>query len=295
MDADSLLSYMHALKLRGKSYSVARRLLDRTSNHWTVFLTREEACELCEVTNWASARRSLKRLADAGLIACHTNELAYIRFLEPPAAAEDRAETARTRALSAQPESDDLTACAESARQRAENARQRAESARTRAVLATPKDQDQDQLQEGRNDPSYPAFPLDGGAGGNQPQAPKVRGSAQSRIDPAEQARSVRMLTDPDVGLYPKLASDAAERHPFRAIAAQVFRYLRDRDARKVRSPGCIPQRLARPDMFPAEMEIDDFDRDLWLRHASDDDLEWGQGAARRKYIPNEYADIILG
>lgn len=105
----------------------------------------------------------------------------------------------------------------------------------------------------------------------------------------------MRLLTDPEVGLYPKLAGDVAERYGFREIAAQVFRFLRDRNAGSVRSPGCIPQRLAKRGQFAAEMEIDDFETDLWRRHASDADLEWGAGAIRRKYLPDAYRGIIMG
>lgn len=125
--------------------------------------------------------------------------------------------------------------------------------------------------------------------------AQKRRGEGPPAIPPDEQTRSVLLLTDPQVGLYPKLATEAAERYGFRAIAAQAFRFLRDRAAGSVRSPGCIPQRLARPDLFPAEMEIDDFDDPLWLDHAGEDDLEWGRGAIRRKYLPDEFADSMVG
>jgi hypothetical protein len=321
MDAASLRNRIVELQQAGAltraSAWLAGALLDRVSDQWTVMLTREQACEACGVTNWASARRSLNRLADAGLIGLHTNMRAYVYFLEPPQAEPARAETARERAETARAEPEDLTEprqnCAPPRRNRADRAeiaRQRAETARTPR-----KDQDQDQQQEGRIDPSYPAVDPSGGAGGTE-TAPEVRASAQKRrgtrpddqpaapagpqhIPPAEQARSVRLLTDPEVGLYPKLAGDAAERYGFREIAAQVFRYLRDRAAGQVRSPGCIPQRLAKPEQFPAQLEADDLEHDLWLRHASEADLEWGRREAaesrRRMYIPDEYSDIILG
>ncbi len=290
MDADSILDYMHALELRGVSYNVARRLLDRASNQWTVFLTREDACELCEVTNWASARRSLKRLADAGLIAVHTNEMAYIRFLEPPTAQTDRAESARTRAVSAQPDPEDLTDRAETARTRAPSARQCAETARTRALSAHSQGLgSRDQGREG-NDPIPPNPDLDGGAGGNRPEMPKLRGSAHSqRIPPAEQARSVRLLTDPEIGLSESQALAAAVLHPFDAIRAQAFRYLRDHAAGKARSPGCIPQRLAQPQRFPAAVSESDRASPLWQRHHTEAETYELEAAERRaKYLISE-------
>jgi hypothetical protein len=133
-----------------------------------------------------------------------------------------------------------------------------------------------------------------GGAGGPEP-APKLRDGAPERIDPAEQTRSVQLLTHSAVGVYPKLAAETAAVYSFRKIAAQVFRYFRDHAAGGAFSPGCIPGRLSKPEQFPAEMELEDFQTDLWLDHAGEDDLEWGRQAIRRKYIPEEYADIIIG
>ena len=103
------------------------------------------------------------------------------------------------------------------------------------------------------------------------------------------------LLTDPEVGLYPKVANEVVEKYTFREIAAQVFRYLRDHAKGKAYSPGCIPGRLSKPDQFPAEVDLDDFESALWLRHADESDREWAAEARRRMYIPDEYADIILG
>lgn len=122
MDAPTLRKRIADLQSAGAltraSAYLAGALLDRASDQWTLMLTREQTCEVCGVTNWASARRSLNRLQDAGLIGLHTNMRAYVYFLEPPADELNRAESARDRAETARPEPEDLTAsrrnCADS-------------------------------------------------------------------------------------------------------------------------------------------------------------------------------------
>lgn len=295
MDAQRLLNRIEELGITGKSYALARRLLDRASNQWTVFLSREEACELCEVTNWASARRSLNRLQDAGLIGLHTNMQAYVYFLEPPDEAPDAAESARLRAPTAREEADDLTEARRNCAPARTNCADRALTARQRAVsahsqgLGSTRDWDWEGISHPLPDPVV----LEGGAGETAPDVPEVRDSAQKRrgtpaaaISPAEQARSVRLLTDPEVGLGEQVALQTAERFPFRELRRQVFRYLRDRDDGKARSPGCIPQRAAQPKRFPATITEADRLTALWQRHADEADTADEEQELRRKYDP---------
>lgn len=301
MDTESLRRRIRELKQAGllsrASADLAGDLLDRVSNQWTLFLSREEACAVCGVTNWASARRSLNRLKDAGLIGLHTNMQAYVYFLEPPADEPDRAESARSRAETAREEADDLTEprqnCAPPRRNRADRAeiaRQRAESARL------PRDQgSRDWDREGISLPIPDPVVLEGDAGETAPDAPKVRGRAQKRrgetIPPAEQARSVRLLTDPKVGLGEQAALQTAQGYPFEEIRRQVFRYLRDRADGKAHSPGCIPQRVAQPKRFPATITEEDRASPLWARHADADDHDAEAEERRRKYDPNCWED----
>lgn len=276
MDA-AILGIIERADLSAVEYRAARRLLDRVSDQWTVFLDRDAACAVCGVTTWAAARRILARLQEAGVATVHTNNCAYVTFC--------RAETDHQRAETARPAAAEPLEPRQNGSQARQNGAIRAETDHRRAVLAhLPKDQDQE--RRGRKiDPILSSPALEGGAGETAPK----------RIDPDEQARSVAMLTDPKVGLYLRLAEQTAERFGFVEIAAQVFRYLRDRAAGKVRSPGCIPQRLARAGQFAAEMEIGDYEHPLWLRYASEAEAGLQSQAIRRKYIPDELSDIILG
>ena len=143
--------------------------------------------------------------------------------------------------------------------------------------------------------PSHPN--LEGGAGGNPETEPKRRGSAQKRrgeaIPPAEQARSVRLLTDPEVGLGERNALQVAEQYPFAAVRAQVFRYLRDHADGKARSAGCIPQRLAQPKRVPAAVTEADRAGPLWQRHhTADETAEMETEERRRKYDPAYWKEV---
>ena len=120
MDADTILRHIEASNVTGNEYRTARRLLDRVSNHWTVLISREEACAVCGVTTWAAARRALNKLEEAGLIGLHTNNLAYVDFIEPIQNGAGRAETDHQRAEMAREEPEYLTEPRHNGAQRAE-------------------------------------------------------------------------------------------------------------------------------------------------------------------------------
>jgi hypothetical protein len=295
VDAQTLIDHAKALKATGvikaTAYTVARQLIDRASDQWTVMLTREEACELCGVTNWASARRSLKRLEEVGFIGLHTNMRAYVYFLEPAAALPASAESARERAETARAEADDLTEPRQNCAPARTNGAIRAETARQRAVLdSLPRDQGSPRDWERDIPIPIPSEVLEGGAGETDPDAPEVRDSAQFRPNGAEQARAVALLTDDEVGLSPYMAIQAATRYSFAEIRRAVFRYLRDRADGKADSPGCLPYRLANPKRFPATISEADRASALWVRHADADDYDAEAEERRRKYDPQFWA-----
>jgi hypothetical protein len=82
-------------------------MLDRISDQGTLYLERQEACDLFGTGTWNDARRILGELKKKGVIECHTNNRAYVIFC---------AESAHPRAEIAHPRADSAYRCAESAR-----------------------------------------------------------------------------------------------------------------------------------------------------------------------------------
>lgn len=295
MDYDSVLSHIETSDLTGVEYRTARRLLDRASNQWTVLLSREEACDVCGVSDWGAARKSLKRLEEKGVIAVHTNNLAYVRLFDRAPDASTRAETARQRAETTR---EDLTEPRQNCAPARRNGANRVKTARQRAVLdGLPRDQGSPRDWEGGDLPSLPSpIVLEGGAGetaesasGEAASAPKRRGTP---VDPADAVRSVGLLTDPEVGLSDHVAVQVAEKYTWEEVRRAVFRFVRDRRDGKANGPGCLPHRLAKPERFPSTISGEDLESDLWQRHHTPEEC---YQEIRRKWIPDEYADIILG
>lgn len=83
-------------------------------------------------------------------------------------------------------------------------------------------------------------------------------------------------------------------RFPFRQIQLHAFAALRDLAAGKIHSVYVIGSRLKRGG-YPKTLD-DDRTTGLWQRHVADDDIDdGGELERRRRYIPHEYADVILG
>ena len=106
----------------------------------------------------------------------------------------------------------------------------------------------------------------------------------------ADEARSIALLTDPEIGWDLAGAGAIASKHPFEEVRAHVFRARRDMAAGKISSFGAIKLRLARG--FGASIVDADRASSLWQRHATEQDEA---AERRRKYFPDEYADIIIG
>ena len=84
MNYPTILAAIERADLTCAEYRLARRLLDRCSNQWTVHLSSEEACEVCGVVSWPGAKKLLNKLKACGLIRVHTNNYAYIAFWSVP-------------------------------------------------------------------------------------------------------------------------------------------------------------------------------------------------------------------
>jgi hypothetical protein len=271
IDYASILENIETADITLREYRAARRMLDRISDQGTLYLDRQEACDLFGTGTWNDARRILGELKKKGVIECHTNNRAYVIFCAE--SAHPRAEIAHPRADSAQSEAPaEEGQCADSAHPRAEIAHPRADSAYRCAESARANRQANRQANNSTLD-SLPSKPEEGS--GETP-AP----------DTAQQARSVALLTDPDVRLDPQLARALAKAYPFEEIRRQIFRLMRDLGTGKVKHPNAIKARLAK--RFSATITEQDRASPLWARHATAADLPAQTGTA------DAYSDLIL-
>jgi hypothetical protein len=101
-------------------------------------------------------------------------------------------------------------------------------------------------------------------------------------------ARSLRLLQDPEVGLGDRQARRLASTIPFELLFAQVLTWRRELRAGRVNSPGAIVSRCdqqRQPDPLPQDYTGDP----LYLRAAG---LSVGE-ARRQRYVPAEYEDVV--
>lgn len=122
------------------------------------------------------------------------------------------------------------------------------------------------------------------------PGLPEPSGSARGAPSAAEQSRTVALLTDDEVGIDGELARRIAAEFPFEQVLRQVFRLRHDMAQGKVRSPGALLTRLR--EGYGACITDADKRSGLYQRHV---DAEDEAAARRRRYIPDELADTIIG
>ena len=131
----------------------------------------------------------------------------------------------------------------------------------------------------GRKD--LPTYQPDGGEGEDGP-------------DQDEQARSIALLTDPDVGMWRSTATELAVQYPFDEILRHVIAWRWQFEAGEVRSPRVLVGRLRRS----AGLPLTERDRSspLYLRHISEDEVMAQRHAELlNKYLPPEFRGSILG
>jgi len=95
--------------------------------------------------------------------------------------------------------------------------------------------------------------------------------------DPDDTARSIALLTDPEIGLDEPFARGLAEHYPFEEIRLQVFRLRRDLGDGSAKSWGALAARLK--GRWSATLTKADKNTRLWRRHETDTDR-------RRAYDP---------
>lgn len=110
-----------------------------------------------------------------------------------------------------------------------------------------------------------------------------------------ERDRSYALLLDPEVGLDVQTARRFAAEHRFEYLLRQVCTWRRDLNAGRVTGPGALIHRVKHG--FGCTITNADCATALYRRHMPNvpEDDEDSEAARRRKYLPDEYADIIIG
>ena len=262
-------------------YRTARRLLDLTQpGDLYVRVSYEQMEMICGTTSQETVRGHLSALARTGIITYRRNAAVHVMWHEDAggvvAGHAQRAQDARNarRATTPAPDED-----GDGDERRAQDARNDRSTRETRAGRAK-RAAGHHPLGIGREGIDLDPNP---GIDPNQPTHPTQEGGV------GETERSVTLLTDPDVGVSEQRARQLAQRFTLMAIREQVFQFLRDRDAGRVHSPGVIGTRLERG-YAPGRIQESDRASPVWGRHWTDEDEA---EEIRRRYIPDEYKDII--
>ena len=132
---------------------------------------------------------------------------------------------------------------------------------------------------------------------GSDPIQPTNQGGVgdAETAETEQQQQAFALLTDSEVGLGDSAAAVLAARYSLEAVIEQVFRFLRDRAAGKVRSPAIIVTRFAMG-YTPGPVLAGDKATDLYRRHfwREEDDPD-SEAALRARYVPAGYEDVIIG
>ena len=90
---------------------------------------------------------------------------------------------------------------------------------------------------------------------------------SESAFSQEEQERTFALLTDPEVGIHPPVASGMAQKHAFEWIRRQVFAWRRDIRRGKMHHTGALVYRINN-DFYARELTTEDKQSDLYQRHA---------------------------
>lgn len=285
MNEWAIVDALERAELPAAIYRTARRLLDLTEpGQEYVRVTYEQMEAICATTSQETVRGHLATLARTGIITYRRNAAVHVMWHEEAgdlvAARAQRAPDARnarpTNSSDTHNEDDGDTLRAQDAR----NVGRTRDTRAGRAIRA----QDQHPIGIGWLDGNSDPKP------GIDPNQPTNQPEPEGGLGETEAGRSVALLTDPDVGLAAAKAQELAQRHSLETIREQVFQFLRDRQAGKVRSPAVIVTRLERGYQAGRIQEADRASP-VWGRHWTEEDEE---REIRRRYIPDEYADVIL-
>lgn len=293
--------------ISAQEYRAAIRMLkiarDNNGHFW---LSREDACELCGVS-WPSVCRMLRNLTAAGVLRHHTNNMAYIIFTQwaapRTACASENMPCFSTRTAGFEDDDDaqgdEQPDGPENMGRASENmpCAQNTPDARGKTWGARPK--------VGRiggiysptpNEETYlPTLPRPDEPPTHDPTPP------EEQPLPEEQRRNYELLTDPEVGIDKRSARRFASTWHWPALLAVVCKWRRDADDGQVEGNGALHYRLRQG--YGATLTPRDRASPLYQRHVPEEERRAEEMAQRmsdeeerrHKYIPDEYADIILG
>lgn len=246
-----------------------------------VAISKQEACELAGGIVWGSLQRQLGQLAKAHLIHYSTNGdgLVYCTFKAFVLHANAKNSTSNVEQIDVADQEREAPARLDR-RLNAKNSTSNVDGIdATSHARALDLDLDLNTGKKvGRKD--LPTYLPSGGAGDGGP-------------DPDEQARSVALLTDPDVGMWEQTARQLAARYPFENILRHVMHWAYQFGQGDVTSAMVLEARLARaqgPPIGPGARASP-----LYRRHVQVDTDGETEMDRRRRYIPDEFSDIVIG
>lgn len=296
---DHIIARLDALadELPATIYRTARRLLDRTDpTTGYCRISYDEMAEIAMTANDDTARSHLIKLARLDLITYKRNAAVHVMWhgwqeevidlranranydQGTPYDEEIPAEPARVvRANRANYDHLPDEATDETADENHNSREPRAKRANQptkRANYHQPNRQPSKQAGLEEDTACLPA----GGSGGEDPPDPG-----------GDFERAVDLLTDPDGPHVDRMTAERwAKGRGFDQVAGQVFRYLREIQAGRKVTPGVIGSRLERG--YAGQVTDADRASPLYRRHCLED---WEYEERRRKYVPDEYADVI--
>ncbi len=269
------------------AYRAAIRLL-RASNHETgmIWMTMEEAMDICLVNSVGSLRRLLGKLQQAGIIHYTTNGTVYVMFKAWSPDSTKRAPTRERREsnLTFRADDDPEDGPENDANSKSENRRAKSENTRAKSENRRAKS------ENGGHTSLLVSSSISSDPETNElTSAPKRRNETRPQSE-EEYFRSVALLTDPEAGIDRETAEMMARAHRFDWLLMQVLAYRRDLARGQVDGTGALIWRINK--RFGATIKPADRETELYKRHMRPvDEVE----ERRRKYLPDEYAGIIIG
>ena len=267
-----IVDALEAAELPAAIYRTARRLLDLTQPgdlYVRVGYTQMET--ICNTTSQNTVRGHLVALANAGLITYRRNDAIHIMWHDELIAGRSNRSQDDQIDRSTISEMGQETGCETAPRSQGDQ-----------------KDRSTINLIAGRSKRSQDDHPIGSGwLVGNSDPKPRIdpnqptnQPEPEGGVGETDAERSVALLTDPDVGLAAAKAWEIAQRHSLATVREQVFQFLRDRQAGKVRSPAVIVTRLERG-YQAGRVQESDRASPVWERHWTEEDE---QEHLRRKY-----------
>jgi hypothetical protein len=263
-------------------YRTGRRLLDLTQpGDLYVRVGYSQMETICDTTSQNTVRGHLVALANAGIITYRRNDAIHIMW-------HDGSDAIAGRSKRSQHDQKDRSTISEEDVDGEPETGPRSQgdqidrSTREKIAGRSKRSQGDHPLGIGREGIDLDPNP---GIDPNQPTHPNPEGG----VGETDAERSVALLTDPEVGVSEQRARQLALRFTLAAIREQVFQFLRDRQAGRVHSPGVIGTRLERG-YAPGRIQESDRASPVWERHWTEEDEAED---IRRRYIPDEYKDII--